>query len=143
MSHVTTISIEIKDLAALVAAAKELGCEWRENQTHYAWYGKSVGDYPLPDGIKREDLGKCAHAIRVPGVEYEVGVVRKPDGKYTLAYDFWGPGQGLLKKLGENCSKLSQMYAVHAATRAAKAKGLLVQRKNQDNGAIKLVVTTA
>ena len=31
------------------------------------WYGRLVGDYPLPSWVKVEDLGKCPHAIRVPG----------------------------------------------------------------------------
>ena len=143
MSHVTTISIEIKDLKALKSAAEELGAQWIENKTTYEWWGHSVGDYPIPAGMTKEDLGKCDHVIRVPGVEYEIGVVKKADGKYTLAYDFYGKGQGLLQKFGQGCSKLSQMYAVHAATRAAKAKGLLVQRKSLDNGGIKLLVSMA
>ena len=93
--------------------------------------------------MKREELGRCTHVIRVPGVRYEIGVVSRPNGTFTLAYDFWGPGKGLLDKFGEGCGKLVQSYAVNVATYAAKAKGMLVRRQTQDNGGIKLVITQA
>ncbi len=141
MSHITAITVQIKSLAALRAAVAEFGAEFIEGKTTYEWYGRTTG--PVPAGLKAEELGKCSHVIRIPGVKYEIGVVHRPDGTYTLAYDSWGDGQGLLKKFGEGCGKLVQSYAVHTATMAAKAKGMLVRRQTQDNGAIKLVITQA
>lgn len=142
MSHVTAIDINITDLTALKGAVKELGAEWREGQKTYQWYGRSVGDYPLPDGFTAKDLGKCEHAIRLAGTEYEIGVVpKKQGGGYTLLYDFWGPGQRLKSHFGDGLTKLKQMYGVHKATAAARAKGYMVTRKPQSSGAIKLVVT--
>ena len=80
MSHMTTIAIQVKDLAALKAAVIELGALWMEGQRTHKWYGQSVGDYPLPKGVTVDMLGKCDHAIKVPGVNYEIGVVKLADG---------------------------------------------------------------
>jgi len=116
MSHVATIAIEIRSLDALKAAVKELGCEWREGQTTYKWYGRSVGDYPMPKGMTAEMLGKCSHVIKVPGVNYEVGVVKLPNGSYTLAYDFYGydgsehDGHKLLAKFGKNLTGVIEKW---------------------------------
>jgi hypothetical protein len=164
MSHITSININITDLSALKAAITEFGAEWREGQQTYTWFGRSVGDYPLPEGFTQEDLGKCEHAIRLPGCEYEIGVVRKKDGTgFTLLYDFWSPldyraekvdgklpvvvtdgimqgGQKLHDVFGEGLGRLKQIYGVNKAAYAARAKGYMVQRKKVGN-AIKLVVT--
>jgi hypothetical protein len=142
MSHVTAIDINITDLKALQGAVQELGAEWRGGQKTYEWYGHSVGDYPLPAGFTAADLGKCEHAIRLAGTDYEIGVVKKKDGSgYTCLYDFWGPGMKLKSHFGDGLAKLKQMYGVHKATAAARAKGYMVQRRPQKNGTIKLVVT--
>jgi hypothetical protein len=127
MSHVSTIELEIKDLDALKAACRRLGLEWREGQTTYRWYGTHVGDYPIPEGFTKEDMGKCTHAIRVPGASYEIGVVIR-NGKTTLLWDFWGSG-GLERVLGQGGGKLKQAYAVEATTRAAKRQGYKVIEK--------------
>jgi hypothetical protein len=140
MSHITTIKTEIRDLDALKSACAECGAVFVEGQTSYNWFGSSVGDYPLPEGITTDQLGKCSHAINVPGVEYEIGVVKKPNGHYTLAYDFWGPGQGLLQKFGESCRHLVQLYAVHKTIREARKKGYTAQRQQLKDGSIKLVL---
>ncbi len=127
MSHVSAIELEIKDLDALKAACERLGLKWLEGKTTYRWYGQWVGDYPLPEGFKVEDLGKCSHAISVPGAAYEIGVVNR-NGKTTLLWDFWSSG-GLEKVLGKGGGKLKQAYAVEAAKRAAKKAGYRVQEK--------------
>lgn len=143
MSHVSSISIAITDLNALKLAAKELGANWIEGKKQYAWYGQHVGDYPLPQGMTEEQLGKCDHVISVPGVGYEVGVVRRADGTHTLAYDFYGPGRGLLKQFGEGLKKLVAAYSVHKTTLWARNKGYMVQRKTLNNGKTQLTVTGA
>lgn len=141
MSHVATCEVEIRDLSALRKACAELGVEFVEGKKTYNWYGRHVGDYPMPKGMTKEQLGKCDHVIRVKGVEYEVGVVKTGANKWTLAYDFWGPGQGLLQKFGPGCQKLTQSYAVHKATLEAQKKGLLVKRVNQKDGSVKLSIS--
>jgi len=113
----------------------------------YNWYGRHVGDYPLPKGIARDQLGKCSHVIKIPGVNYEIGVVRLPDGKYTLAYDFYGyeggeghDGHKLLEKFGDKLGKLVQMYGVHKLTREAHRKGMQVQRMIDSKGYVHLKI---
>ena len=66
MSHITTIELDIKDLDALKVAAEKLGLEFRRGQETYKWFGRSVGDSPLPAGFRKQDLGKCEHALRIP-----------------------------------------------------------------------------
>jgi hypothetical protein len=127
MSHVATIELEIRDLEALKAACRVLGLEFVAGQRTYRWYGRHVGDYPLPQGFTPEDLGKCEHAIRVPGnaQAYEIGVVARRDGRpgWTLLWDFWQGGFGLEEKVGKHADRLKQAYALEAARRAAQRAG--------------------
>lgn len=151
MSHVTTISVKILDLRALKAAIKEFGAEWIEGKREYNWWGISVGDTPLPEGMTKDMLGKCDHVIKLPGANYEIGVVKMPGGHYTLAYDSYnygsGPnnvpadGQKLLNKFGDGLKKLVQTYAVCKATLEAKAKGWMVNKQTLANGTVKLSLT--
>jgi hypothetical protein len=140
MSHVATVKTEVTDLAAVKALCKEMGWTFKENQKTYRWYGTSVGDYPLPAGMKKEDLGKCAHAIEVPGARYDIGLVKSAKG-YILAYDFWGPGQRLKEVIGENGGKFLQGYGIAKATIMAKKKGYMVYRSTLPNGTVRLRVS--
>lgn len=120
MSHISRIELEIKDLSSLKEACKRLGFEFCDNQQSYQWYGRWIGDSPLPDGITEDQLGKCDHAIKVPGAQYEVGVVRK--GKsYILLYDDWIKG-GLKKKIGVNAGLLKQAYTIETLRKEARRK---------------------
>lgn len=141
MSHVAKIEIEIKDLEALDAACRRIGCTLVRSQTSYAWFGRHVGDYPLPEGFAVEELGRCEHAIKVPGASYEVGVVKRRDGRpgYTLLWDFW-PSGGLRAKLGADGCKLVQAYGVEAATRAARRQGYHVTETTKEDGTVVLKV---
>ena len=146
MSHIASIDIIITDLAALKAAARELGALWVEGKKNYTWYGQSVGDYPLPVGMSVDQLGKCDHVIALPGVRYEIGVVRRPDGNFTLAYDFYGrhgqhDGEKLRTYFGDGLARIKQLYGVHKATIAAKLRGYSTSRKVAANGDIKLQIT--
>jgi hypothetical protein len=139
MSHVATIDLEIKDLDALREAAAAIGLEFVAGQTSYRWYGQSVGDYPLPDGFTASDLGKCEHALRIPldqqhpdpnfgMMPYEIGVVKRRDGRpgFTLLWDFWNRGCGLEDRVGANCNRLKQEYALAVAKRQARKQGFSV-----------------
>ena len=142
MSHVESVNVTITDLEALKAACKRMGVEFVENKKTYAWWGHSVGDYPIPAGFTKEDLGKCDHVIRVPGVGYEVGVVKKKDGKgYTMLYDFYGKGQGLLTKFGKGLTRLVDNYSVEALKAKARRLGYMSQETKLPTGGIKLTVT--
>lgn len=123
MSHVTTIETEEEsyDIDALKQMCLDEGWEWREGQTTYKWYGTHVGDYPIPAGFTKADMGRCNHAIRIPGASYEIGVVNK-GGKVKLLWDFWGSG-GLPQKLGQKAEKLKQAYTVAKVKVTAKKHG--------------------
>lgn len=135
MSHVAQIETEVRDLEALKSACRRLGLEFVAGQRTYRWYGRSVGDYPLPEGFSEKDLGKCDHAIRVPGNDraYEVGVVKRKDGRpgWTLLWDFWQGGYGLQEKVGEGAGRLKQAYALEAARKAAQRAGHRVLGETQ------------
>jgi hypothetical protein len=142
MSHVVSISLEISDLEALAAAAKSLGLELARGQTTYRWYGRSVGDYPLPKGFTAVDMGKCEHALRIPNDPraYEIGVVRRRDGRpgYTLMWDFWQGGFGMEAKVGRNADRLKQAYATEVTRRYWKRKGYRVSETRKEDGTVVL-----
>lgn len=139
MSHISRIELEIKDLPALRAAIQNLGYQFRENQQTYAWYGRWVGDAPLPDGVSQEELGRCSHAIRVPGCSYEIGVVRKGQN-YILLWDSWSSG-GLSKVIGNNAGVLKQAYALERIRREARLKHYKFREKVLPNKTIQIVLT--
>ena len=76
MSHISKIEVRIDSLDALKLACQRLGFTFRQGQATYKWYGRWVGDAPLPEEVSEDQLGKCDHAIIVPDCEYEIGVVR-------------------------------------------------------------------
>lgn len=141
MSHVTTIKLEIKDLEALKSAVHHLGLQWNEGAATYKWFGRHVGDYPVPEGMSIEQLGKCLHSIGIKGnnESYEVGVIQNPTGQgYSLIYDFFNGGYGLENAVGKDCSKLRQEYAVQVAMRSAMRQGMRVARTLRPDGSVVL-----
>jgi len=133
MSHVAQIKLEINDLQSLKKACSSLGWTWLEGQQTYKWYGSHVGDYPLPEGFTKEDLGKCTHAIRVPGASYEVGVVER-NGKYVLLWDFW-QGGGLQRIMGNNGERLVNEYVKERTMKVLARRGVsIVNEDHSENG---------
>lgn len=131
MSHVVDMELDIKDLELLEKACPKLGLEFVRDQTKYKWYGRSVGDTPLPEGFTEEDLGHCKHAIRVKGAgpnTYEIGVMKRKDGRpgYQLIWDFWKGGFGLQDKIGENGGLLKQHYTSLATKKQLLREGYRV-----------------
>jgi hypothetical protein len=148
MSHVATVDLEVKDLDALAEACNAIGLELVRGQQTYEWYGTHVGDYPVPAGFVKEDLGKCDHAIRIPGDHsdkdhkpYEIGVFGRRDGRpgYTLMWDFWAGGRGLQKLAGNDCCNVKREYAYVVAKRQAMAQGFTVQSTRNADGSIKMI----
>lgn len=143
MSHVVAIDKEINDLDALKRACPDLGLEFREGQKTYKWYDQHVGDYPLPVGFSAEDLGKCEHAIVVTDANhntYEVGVVRRRDGKpgYTLLFDFWNGGFGLIEKIGKDAGRLLKEYSAEVSIKELKRMGRSVVKSYNEDGDVVL-----
>lgn len=141
LSHVSTVAVNIDDLAAVKLLCKEKNWEFKENQKTYRWFGTFVGDAPLPDGMKKEDLGKCSHAISVPGSGYDIGLVKNKAGGYTLAYDYWGTGAKLQQAIGPNGGLFKQGYGIAKATLIARSKGYMMQKTVLPNGSVRLQVT--
>jgi hypothetical protein len=138
MSHISKIELVIHSLGDLKETCQKLGFQFMKNQKSFKWYGRWVGDSPVPEGVNVEDIGKCNHAIRVPGCEYEIGIIRR-DNHYILLWDYWHAG-GLEQKIGPNAGKLKQAYTVARVRKEARRKGYRVREKIMDQG-IRLVLT--
>jgi len=138
MSHVSEIELKILSLDALKAACARLGLQFVEGQKTYKWYGTWVGDYPKPEWVKLEDLGKCQHAIKVPGASYEIGIVEH-QGEIKLLWDFYYTG-GLERKLGRNGGRLIQAYSVEQTKRTARKAGYFVKEKVEEDKSITLTM---
>ena len=132
MSHLAKIEIEINDLAALKRACKRLGMEFMEGQRSYRWFGRWMGDSPMPEGMTQNDLGKCDHAIRSDKCSYEVGVVKREKG-YGLVWDYWHSG-GLAGVIGKTGGLLKQAYSIERGKAEALKKGYRVQEIQTDKG---------
>lgn len=151
MSHMTAINLVITDLDALDAAVRELGGRVIRNAPEgtMQWYGRSVGDYELPEGFSAQQFARPEHVIQFPQFRYTVGLFKNPQcAGWVPLMDFFGDQKGgrhdgglLAAHLGGyTAPKLKQIYGVAAATKAALARGLKVNRVTMPNGSIKLMV---
>jgi hypothetical protein len=145
MSHIATVDLHITDLAALKAACETLGLEFHEGQQTFRWYGRIVGDYPLPEGFTASEMGTCEHAIGLKdnAQAYQLGVVGRRDGKpgYLLMYDNWRGGFGLEDVIGKAAGKLKQQYAAQVAASQARKQGYRVSQSLQTDGSLRLTCT--
>ena len=141
MSHVVKVKTVIKSLNALRRAAERCGLELVEGVSNYKWFGKFVGDSPMPDGFYwvdpatgkkyghgKQKLGLCDHVLRVPGNQkaYEVGVYSTGKDEYGIIWDWWGAGYGLCEKIGRTqngAEKLLDEYAFAVAEEVAHQNG--------------------
>jgi hypothetical protein len=114
MSHISKIELEVKDLAVLSQACTRLGLEFIKGQKRFKWYGK---DAP------------CDHIIKVPGAEYEIGVV-KDKHRYELNCDFYD--RSIEQVIGRQGGLLKQAYAVAKTKIEARRKGYRVLEKKTD-----------
>ena len=132
MSHISKIELEVKSIETLKQVCKDMNFMFMENQKTYTWYGRGQGSTSLPEGLTTDDLGKCQHAIKVPGCLYEIGVI-KLGRHYTLLWDNWSGG-GLDEKLGNNAGKLKQAYAKATIRKEARLKGYRMSEQKTDKG---------
>ena len=122
MSHFTEIKTQIKDIAALDRACAELGLSLVPNADARGYANNHThGD----------------HVIRLKG-PYDIAVNQQPDGNHGLTTDWWAGH--VEREVGKDFGRLLQLYGVHKATLEARRKGLSVQRHQQSNGNIKLVL---
>jgi len=146
LSHLVTVAVEVRDLNALKKACERLGFQFVAGATRFEWFGRWMDDYDGADaahrhGIKPEDYGRCQHKIVVPGTSYgyEIGVVARPDGGYTLALDNFDPGLNQAVG-GEGAPRLVQAYAVEKVRMEALAQGHLCREQRLDDGSIRLTL---
>jgi len=124
MSHFTTIQTQIKDVEALRSAVNEMGLQLLPNT--------------VARGFHQQTL-KGEFVIRLKG-PYDIAVNQQPDHTYGLTTDWWDGH--VEKEVGTNFGRLLQLYGVHKASIEARKKGWSVQRKQQPNGSIKLILAT-
>ena len=122
MSHFTTIQTQIRDIAALRAACRELGFTVQENAVARG-YG--------------ENRHKGEYVIRLKG-PYDIALNRQQDGTFGLTTDWWDGH--VEKEVGTNYGRLLQLYGVHKARIEAQRKGYTVRRQSLADGSIKLVI---
>jgi hypothetical protein len=145
MSHVEKMDNSFRNspegIEEAKLCAKLMGAEFIENKKTYVWYGRHVGDYPLPQGFKPKDLGKCEHVLRFPGARYEVGLVKDPLNPDRLVplYDFYE--RALKDKIGgEKAPLLKQAMVEATTTLECKRRGHVVERIKLPDGGVRLVV---
>jgi hypothetical protein len=126
MSHISSIKTQIADLDALADACHELGLELRRNQHTYKTYNG------------RETACDAAIVDPANARAYEVGLVRAADGQtYTLGFDAWNAGHGMMAKIGSGCGKLLQEYGRAKTRRIAASKGWSYREERLQDGRIR------
>ena len=116
MSHISKIELEVKDLGILGQACARLGLNLMRGQQTFKWYGKD---------------SQCDHAIKIPGANYEIGVLKK-NGSLDLNCDFYD--RNIEKAIGKQGGLLKQAYAVEKTKIEARKKGYSVLERQTDNG---------
>lgn len=118
MSHLDVFQTKagepfITNITALEIAASAIGMTLTK-KNEYRWFGRSVGDYPVPAGTTVSELGKNAAYVLSVDEEtcaklqidsnglYDLAVIEDPNnpGAYTLMYDFWGQQNRLDRVIG-------------------------------------------
>jgi hypothetical protein len=116
MSHISKIELEVKDLGILGQACNRLGLNLARGIRTFKWYGRDSA---------------CDHIIKVPGADYEIGVLNK-NGQYELNCDFYDPN--IEKVIGKQGGMLKQVYAIEKAKIEARKKGYPVIEKQLKTG---------
>lgn len=148
MSHVVCSKVRISDLEILKKALEKFPkLKWHEGKNKYRWYGSYANDYhkedaAYHDGIKPEDYGKCAHCISMPGEShYEIGVVERDDGTYSLIWDFYGTGVCISDYIGKGAEHLMAEYSREFILDYASRNGFLMNEYTDSDGNLVLDMT--
>jgi hypothetical protein len=156
--HVVSVAVEFNSLAAIEAACKRLGWNFRKGQRTYRWVGRWYDDSPVPRNLfasaeeyervcamSRNErcafmptiLGHCTHAIDIPG-KGEIGIIERA-GKFIPIWDYYS--QQLNDVRPENgIAGFVQAYAVERAKIEATLHGNFCVEQQQDDGIIQLRV---
>jgi len=115
------------------------GWIFHENKGTHKWFGRWVGDSPLPPGLAVEQIGFCKHAIEIPGCSYEIGFYLDSKGKHQIFYDSWHSG-GLDVTLGEDGHVLTDAYDVAKTVIWAEEKSYDWTLEIMETGATKITM---
>lgn len=147
MSHVKTATTNVTDIDCLEKAVASIaGLRFKRDQKTYRWFGQWMNDYSVEDaayknGIDVKDYGKCEHAIECDGSSYDIGVMKRKDGKgYALVWDFFASGMSINRKIGDGAEKLIKEYNRQVVLKQAKLQGWHVSQQTK-NGVEQLVLT--
>ena len=157
--HVVSVDVEFNSLEAVKTACERMGWEFRENQTRYHWVGRWYDDSPVPRNLFTEEaeydrvcnmtsmerkkhmrtiLGRCTHAIHLPGAEGEIGIIQRGD-KFVPIWDFYA--HGLMNIKPENgIGGFVQAYATERAILQAKLANNYFSEHEMENGSIQLKI---
>ena len=151
MSHIVKISIEIKDLDALAAAARALGLELMRNQRTYKHYGAGEEQDGLPEGFTVRKtwvsaIMRCAsRASRQLARITKLARLASPSGAMVdRALSCWPIclSMGRLPEyVGANAERLKQNYSSEVAKRTLQKQGYRVQSTTKPDGRIVLQAT--
>ena len=138
MSVMKTVSLKIKDLDAVEAAAARLGLVLRRGQTTFRQHSSHQDE-------------SCTHAISVCGKPdaYEIGLTDDGAGGFDLSYDAFNGGKGLMEIIsakgpsGHDAGLFEQAYAVELAKRDARRRGHRVTESTSADGRIVLSISVA
>ena len=122
MSHFTTITTQVRDVAALRAAVAELGLQL------------------VPDAEARGFASQTRRGdfvIRLKG-PYDIALNRQPNDHYGLTTDWWDGH--VAREVGDGYGRLLQSYGVHKTLREARSRGLRHTRRVEADGSILLTL---
>lgn len=164
MSHVVTLRVKITSKANLIAAVERMGGTWIEGRTRFTWYGRHMGDYKLPEGFSKSEMGHCHHCVSFPGITYQVGLIEidklpashpartlldkdgkrvYADGSFVPMFDFWD--KALKEKMGgPEALKFIQAYKSEQTKAEARKKGYtkFTEKVDEKTGTVKLEIHT-
>jgi len=87
-------------------------------------------------GFALADLGKCEHAIGLKGDEYEIGLVRRRDGR---------PGWLIVaddgSEISEYSARLKQAYAAEVSIKQARMQGFGVREELRADGSLRITMS--
>jgi hypothetical protein len=127
MSHWSEVKTQVKDVAALTAAATEMGLTVEATVNTRRPTIRGYGTMSQEVDI----------AVKLTG-RYDLGFIQQENGSYQMVTDWWGGD--VAREVGEGAGKLLQNYAYHAVASAARLAGMSVYREVQDDGAYMVVL---
>jgi len=129
MSHISNISTEGLefDLNTIKSLCDRQGWEFLEGQKSFVWYGR--------------EMEQCDHAIRIPGCQYELGIIQNEGSdRYRAVADFYAKG-GLNTVLGDHGEVFKSLYLQASDIRWAEEKNYGWEvRPSTEEGTTRLTV---